>query len=158
MDIANCSKKTANVSMASLAKRNGIPMDMMAEIWRSYCLSKGMMTVVSRAPEFAEEAIESAKSTNICCPRCDGEGEVESRKSPGDWNPCPQCEGKRVIRKSGDANSRKILFDTVGWTGKTGPQVQVNIGGGHSLESVMSGIDNLLERSGDMGGPIVDVK
>ncbi len=85
-------------SISALAKRNGLSMDQMAEIWRNYSLAKGITKLASVAPTVAVDMIESAKSSQVACPRCGGDGTLD--QMPERLGPeCPTCFGAKRITK-----------------------------------------------------------
>ncbi len=83
--------------LVTLAKRNGLSMDQIADIWKNYSVAKGLTMIASAAPQIANHTIGDALSTEIICPRCDGEGKIERRPRPDPE--CPTCFGLKKITK-----------------------------------------------------------
>jgi len=76
---------------------------------------------------------------------------------------CPRCSGSGRMRKAGDADARKLMAETVGWTkrgGGAGPSVNLNLNLG-GVESVIEEVERASTSSprkiASAGGAIVDV-
>ena len=73
-------------------------------------------------PAIMEDTCLDAMAQTSPCPFCDGAG---SRILDGESLSCLQCEGTGKIRKPGSAESRKLVFESAGLTGKRAPLVAV---------------------------------
>lgn len=122
--------------LSTCAKTAGITLSEMIEIWRDSRISDGLMTLVNGIPTISGDMVQDARSTMVCCPRCDGHGKVTHKDVEVD---CPQCEGSGKIRKAGDKETRKQIFEAVGITGK---KAGINVFTGPvSVESVIDDLD-----------------
>jgi len=110
-------------SITRIAERSGLSAMDLLSLWRQANLSKTVMTFIEGGPKVAEETVADAMSTLICCPRCDGFGDI---KQPAELNDkgeavsetlrktCPTCNGTGSVRKAGDPESRKVVFKAIG--------------------------------------------
>jgi len=63
------------------------------------------------------------------------------------WKKCLVCDGVGTIRQVGDADSRKLLFETMKLTGNRGPLVAIqnNNGGAPTMEDSMASVRDVLD-------------
>jgi len=99
-DIIHYSKpsKSKPPTLAILAKRNGLSLDQITEIWRNYSNVRGMTKIFSAAPTIADNTLRAASPTTIICSHCGGEGQVDKRP-PRLGAECPTCFGAKRITK-----------------------------------------------------------
>ena len=106
-----------------LAKKHEIKMERLIDIVRDYMHSKAMLALMSGIPKIAADMVQDARSTEVECPKCDGFGIIMKEGIPN--RDCPRCKGSGAVRKVGDSDSRKLILETLGWTGKKGaPLIQ----------------------------------
>ncbi len=115
-------------TIVKAAKKCGIGMDTLAEIWRSHSASLAMMKLVSATPKLADDLLEAARNTTVVCPACQGNGIIETPLRVEGARECPQCDGSGSVRRAGDKDART-----------------------HALE--WAGVVNQPNRSGSAGGP-----
>jgi len=103
-------------------------------------------------PEVMRDTCLDAMAQSSLCPFCDGVGR---RDLDDETLTCLQCEGTGRIRKPGSAESRKLLFDSAGLTGKRSPLVaieqntgwgDIGIEGVHSFEDLVEFGNRAMER------------
>lgn len=141
---AICNPKYRNYSIARLAGKYGISPHAVAELWRKHKLSSGVMKMVAGIEIVAQDIVEDSKSQFIPCDKCDGEGEIE--KEEGERVVCPKCKGKCTFRKIGDAESRKLMFEAIGYRKQGGPLVQQTFISGNHIESMVNEMeDNAID-------------
>jgi DnaJ-class molecular chaperone len=99
-------------------------------------------------PKVLEDTAIDAKSRFDVCRTCRGTGEIIDGKKDT-YVKCWKCSGKGKIRKPGDTDARKLVFESAGLTNKSRPAVNVNVGAGAGavppVESDMQGIDRILD-------------
>ena len=135
--------------------------DLIREIARSR-VSEGILRMSKHIPQVLEDAAIDAKSRSSVCPECKGTTQVlEDRPAylpkatPSQPNPepkfidCPTCAGKGKVRKSGNHNARKLMFEAVGLTNRKAPPLTVNFPGAKfdvpTMESEMTALDRVLD-------------
>ncbi len=104
-----------------LALENRISLQELMQIWRSAKHSEALGALFNGAPTIAAHAVEDAKSTKVCCPRCDGAGimqvpalDAKTLLPVQTWVRCTNCEGAGSIRKAGDTKSREYVLRATG--------------------------------------------
>lgn len=144
------STKHKRWTISAIATKNGVTPAMLSDIWRKYNLSKGMLVLLNGIPEVSEHIVIDAKSTKDVCSRCDGLGKIygmpESDDKPKPILDCPLCDGKGTVRKAGNSEARKLMFEAAGITNKRGPNVVIT-NTTVQVESVMDEIDKMMEAS-----------
>jgi hypothetical protein len=140
---AICNPKYKNYSIARLAGKYGISPHAVAELWRKSKLSKGVMKMVAGIEIVAQDIVEDAKSQFIECEKCGGTGEIDK---DGDPDICPACKGKGKWRKAGDSESRKLMFEAIGYRQRGAPLVQQTFISGNHIESMVNEMeDNAID-------------
>jgi len=146
--------KTA-YSVACVAKSCGITLPELNTFWRDANFARARDIAFAGIPRVMSDVVADSSNTLIPCPRCDGLGtldpgpnydEMEGKKRKKTaLRTCPECEGIGKVKKSGDIESRKLLFETTGMTGKKAPMVAIqnNVYGPSSLESFVDNFDKL---------------
>lgn len=122
----------SHLSFTTLASHFGVSPKELAQVWKNHNMDKGMMLASGIFPPLIKDLAEDVKSTKVCCPRCDGKGDVESTgPDTSDGRrpliPCPQCRGKKLVRKPGDPKSRELVLKTLGVIDKPAPVVSSTI-------------------------------
>ena len=140
---AICNPKYKNYSIARLAGKYGISPHAVAELWRKSRLSKGVMKMVAGIEIVAQDIVEDSKTQFIECEKCGGTGEIEKDE---ETSVCPTCKGKGKWRKAGDAESRKLMFEAIGYRQRGAPLVQQTFISGNHIESMVNEMeDNAID-------------
>ncbi len=141
---AICNPKFKNWSIARLAGKYGISPHAVAELWRKSKLSKGVMKMVAGIEIVAQDIVEDAKSQFIECQKCGGTGEIEDDDE--ETIACTVCKGLGKWRKAGDAESRKLMFEAIGYRQRGAPLVQQTFISGNHIESMVNEMeDNAID-------------
>jgi Zn finger protein HypA/HybF involved in hydrogenase expression len=117
-------RRCAKWSFAVIAKACDITLGEFQAFWMNAELRRGVYDAACGTPDIVKDMIIDARSEELTCRQCDGEGKVASKD--GRLLVCPVCGGRGRIRKIGDAHSRDKLLEIAGLTGKRGPLVQIN--------------------------------
>lgn len=122
----------SHLSFNTIASHFGVHPKELAQLWKSHNMDKGMVLASGIFPPLIKDLAEDVKSTKVCCPRCDGRGEIESTGSQPENSvpvtaPCPQCAGKKLVRKPGDPKSREFVLKTLGVIDKPAPAVSSTV-------------------------------
>ncbi len=142
-----------------LAEAVGLKQEDLFDIFKDYYHAQSMMTMLQGLPGAAEDIVADARSTRLCCSRCDGQGMIVANvRAPVEeqqMQPCPQCEGRGFVRKVGDPDARKYLGVATGQLPRPGggAVVQVNVSAGR-LESVIDEV----ERAGAGGSQLIELQ
>lgn len=139
-------------TIAQAAKRTGVGIDSLSEIWRSYSQSTALLKVISAAPKLADDLVAAASNTRVVCPSCLGEG-VLTRKDDSTIE-CPQCLGSGGTHKAGDASARTHLLEWMGVINQ-GNKSGVTTTGGVYLSLVLPRMSDAAAKS--IEAPTIDV-
>ena len=139
--------ENADLDPATIAMRQNIPLSDIMAIWRSDRLTATIGQLYAGAPAVAAQTVEAALGTTICCPRCDGAGEIHVQrggKKGSYWLTCVQCKGEGSVRKAGDAKARELVLKATGVIkgANTGTQITINTGSS-AVESVIDELERL---------------
>ncbi len=126
---------TGAKTIVAAAKKCGIGMDTLAEMWRSHSTALAMMKLVSAAPKLAGDVIEAASNHTVVCPACQGAGLLEIRLPTPHTKQCPQCSGTGATMRPGDKDARAHALEWAGMinqpgksgSSSTGPSVYLNL-------------------------------
>lgn len=129
-----------NVKLPELARRAGLQYSEVLRMITLGRLGDGALAMSEHAPQVMEDVAIDAKSRIVECPTCGGSGEVSSvvkgEKEDEEEEPsvetsvCGTCDGSGKLRKIGDIDARKLMFETLGLTNKgKGAMVNVNVNG-----------------------------
>ncbi len=132
-------------TFAKLCEKASVRMTEVVDAFRRYKLDEGVVAMYQHLPEVMEDTAQDAKSRSETCGRCKGEGKIAQDDSSA--TDCPQCAGTGIMRVPGDADSRKLVFETAGLVGRRGLMLaqQFNIGdGGFSVESLITQGEKLI--------------
>jgi len=113
-----CTPKYRSWKAGTIARRCGMTAAEIAGIWRDYKYFTAMIAFIGAIPDVARDVAEDAKSTRVCCPRCDGAGVMLVGRDQKTEVECVQCEGAGTVRKFGNSDARKLIFEAVGITAK----------------------------------------
>ena len=133
------------VSLGKLCEKMGISTHEVVDHFRKTKLDQALLGMYDHVPEILEDTAIDAKSVERTCWKCFGEGEVKKDKDT--LVICPECAGSKRLRKPGDSDARKLVFETAGLAGKRGPStaIQLNVaGGGVTIEDVSKKTEEVL--------------
>ena len=132
-----------NWSFQAKCRQAKVTLSDLHNIWKDYNLHKGLIRMATHTPKVMEDVAVDAQSRIVNCIKCNALGVIGEAED----QPCPDCFGEGKIRVAGDSESRKLMFETMGMTGKKGPMVaiQQNFGSGESLESLVGTAQKLLK-------------
>ncbi len=123
-------------TIVAAAKKCGIGLDTLAEMWRSHSTALAMMKLVSAAPSLADDLVVAASNRPALCPACQGEGIIELRLTKGQpTRECPQCRGTGEVVRAGDKDAREHALKWAGFidqpgkssSNSNGPSVYLNL-------------------------------
>lgn len=145
-----------DVALGTLCERVGLSLHQLMDFYRKTKMDEGVMRVHKHVPDILEDTAKDALRSEESCWKCQGEGELLTASDDEDdeeqtKSPCPECKGKGSIVVPGNTDARKLIFETIGLTGKRGPLIaqQFNLGGASdSQEDVMKSVHRLMERKG----------
>jgi hypothetical protein len=164
-DPAHASKK-----LATMARECGLSYTQMADMIRKHRLSEGIIRMTEHVPQVMEDVARESLSSTAVCEKCEGEGSVlkpVQKKTTVNGETvtitevapqkCKHCDGEGTVYKAGSAAARKILFETMGLTGKA-PMVNVNnntlnVDAGGGMEDVLK-----LGRARQLERPTIDAE
>lgn len=138
-------------SLPKLARDVGLTYPQVLKLITQHRLDQGLLRMSAHVPQVLEDVAVDAQSTLVPCPACQGKkvlremdrktGEVLSEKT------CWSCDGKGKLRKIGDADSRKLMLDTLGLTGRKGPLIaqQFVNAGGQTVEDTLDQAAQVLD-------------
>lgn len=158
-------------SLARMAMECGLSYAEVTMIIRAHHLGEGMLRMSAHAPKVMEDVAIDSMSREVTCAACkshmeDGVASVPVTESVYDtqtkrqvvqqlqdaeghlrWERCLTCDGLGTLRKVGDADARKLMFDTLKLTGQRGPLVAIqnNNGGAPSMEDTVAGARDVLD-------------
>lgn len=152
-------------SLPQCAREVGLTYPQVLKAITQYRLDQGLLRMSAHVPQVLEDVAVDAKSQLVPCPSCKGAGKLtqqrqvvlegvlvmdESGKRPlmtTVEEKCWTCEGVGKLRKVGDADARKLMFDTLKLTGQKGPLVaqQFNLGAGASPEDAVEAAQQVLD-------------
>ena len=150
--------------IATIAREAGLTFAQVTEMITKHRRAEGMVRMSEHLPQVMEDVAKESMSSTALCEKCDGEGSVlkdveKKTKVNGEEVKivekapvrCKHCDGAGRVYKAGSAAARKILFETMGLTGKA-PMVNVNnntlnVDTGGGMEDVLKlGRSRQLER------------
>lgn len=111
-----CNPKYARISIIALMERHQLPMLAVQEMWRNYSLARAMQIFCGGMRIIAADIVEDAKNKTVECGLCAGLGEILGKK--GHYRKCPRCKGTGEQVQPGDADARRMILESIGWTGK----------------------------------------
>lgn len=154
----------SNKSLSTIARECGVQHMELCDAIRKYKMGIGIVRMSKHVPDIMEDVAVDAKSREDVCPHCEGVGTVlrdqtvqmegESLKATKVPVECPKCHGKTTIRKPGDTNSRKLIYESIGLTGKT-PLIAVQ---NNTLTATFDGPEELLKLSRKPQAQLPEVK
>lgn len=102
-------------SVARLCKELNVSYERLASCYHKSKVDEGKIRMAAHLPQVMEDTAIDAKSTEVLCPICSGTGSVADDESAV---ACKECNGKGSVRRPGDQNARKLIFESAGLTGK----------------------------------------
>lgn len=153
-----------SVSISRLASIRKISPNALLELWRNFQVTAAMQTLSGGLPALCADIMVDAQSSTVVCEHCQGYGIIRADpdlmpapdEAPAVMQAprvvkaitisCPACGGSGSARKPGDTDSRKLVTEILGLTGKKGPMTQTNIQVLGGAATALDGVD-ALERS-----------
>lgn len=138
-------------SLPKLAKDVGLTYPQVLHYITKYRLDQGLLNMSAHVPKVMEDVAIDSKSRIVQCVTCRGTGQVEDvdRKTGevSEARQCDVCDGEGKLRKIGDADSRKLLFETLKLTGQRGPLVAIqnNANGVGTMEEDVASARRVLD-------------
>ncbi|HKT90136.1 MAG TPA: zinc finger-like domain-containing protein [Candidatus Sulfotelmatobacter sp.] len=115
----------SQADLLDLMRRNNITFASMVDFWREHYHFLGVLRMMPGIPDVYADVVEDAKSKDVACSKCKGEGKVVDPKNKDKRKTCTVCRGKGTIRQIGDPLARKIVFESMKMIGNRGPIVKV---------------------------------
>jgi hypothetical protein len=154
-----------NRTIETLAKSCGIGIPQLRDIWRTARIDEGLMNLLNEYPRAMKDVARDSRSTREACKFCGGTGKIVDehaeppevirprgrRRSKLDYDApepkpvliaCPNCKGFGSIRKVGDKDSRALMGQILGVSGKVAPLVDARTSI-FNLESVIGDIEQM---------------
>lgn len=103
-----------STTIVRAAKKCGIGIDGLSELWRSHSTALAMTKLIAATPRLAEDLVEASLNHDVLCPACQGEGILEMRLGLAETKECPQCQGSGKIRRPGDKDAREHALEWAG--------------------------------------------
>jgi phage FluMu protein Com len=139
-------------SLATIARESRVSHMELVDAIRKYRMGEGIVRMSQHVPDVLEDVGIDAKSRDDMCAKCEGVGTIlkdqevtvegEGVKAARVPVKCPKCKGVGTIRKAGDTAARKLIFESIGLTGKQGPLIQVNT---QNNTAQVDGLEELLK-------------
>src|SRR5271156_3333306 len=147
-------------SLPQLAKECGMTYPQVLQLITRYRMDQGMLRMTKHVGDVMEDVAIDAKSKEVTCPNCEGATKIAVTEIIDDpdkgkkiivqklddegvpiWKKCLVCDGAGIVRQVGDADSRKLMFESLKLTGRgPGQMVQVNVGGGATMEDTVASV------------------
>ena len=135
-------------TLPTLAKECGLSYAQVLRCITTHHIDQGMLTMSRHVPAIMEDTAVDAKSKTIRCPVCEGAGTIDKLNRKGEVvgdKPCLTCEGLGKLRKVGDIESRKLVYETMGLTNKgKGPSVAIQVNSGAQVEDSVDIVHDAL--------------
>lgn len=156
----------AKHSLPKLARDVGLTYPQVFKLITQHRLDQGLLRMSAHVPQVLEDVAVDAQSTMVPCPGCQGSGVLHDRVMDTDdsgqpiidpttkkplmktvESKCWSCDGVGKLRKIGDADSRKLMFDTLQLTGRKGPLIaqQFVNAGGQTVEDTLDQASQVLD-------------
>jgi len=155
-------KEFARYSLATIAKNCDITLAQFAEFWQKSQRVRAIAMAQNGIVSFIPDMVSESHSQMESCSRCDGTGGVFKDKddddpASGHLRVCPDCKGTGVKKRSGDQESRKMLLEMTGMTGRgggAGVRITQNFGG----STMESAVDKMSRVTFEVGDEVIDVE
>jgi hypothetical protein len=115
-------------SISWIARRHGISITELADLYRNYSFTKAYLEAFDRLPAIVKETVDNCFNTEACCPRCDGSGSIHVEAEPDTANKpwikrkiryelreCPSCRGSGKVKIEGSDKARGRIWQMVGF-------------------------------------------
>ena len=149
------------VSLATIAKACGIDLAEFQNWYNKEAAQRAIARAQTASVLITADMAQDAMSKDVPCERCDDLGFVAApaglpEETPGyrqiDSNPqdpkwirtCPNCQGKRRVRKPGDAHSRDRILEMSGLTKKNAGINIIQNFGGAAHSSAVDGLNDAM--------------
>ena len=106
----------------TLMSQAEISLSSLADLYEKSQGMEGRMKMLKHVPEIFEDVAIDAKSSVVPCPYCDA---GITHDKDGNERTCAQCYGEGALRRTGDSDARKTVFETLGFTGKKAPLIAI---------------------------------
>ena len=130
--------RNARLTLVTLCRRHEVTLTDLQKVWREHQVNLGLMGMANHAPRVMENIATDAASYNDICPTCRGKGKIFSKAKSF----CPRCAGHGVVKRPGDLESRHIMMEALGVTGKASLVTTINtlsasFGPEHGMEKII---------------------
>lgn len=132
--------------LPALCRRAGLQFGDLIDAFRKAKCDEGIINMARHVPEVLEDVAIDAKSKQVPCEVCKATG-ISQTSMEGLPENCKRCDGKGEYRVPGDASARKLVFDAMGLTGKSGPLIDmrsINVTGAEDVEESLKAAKALL--------------
>lgn len=159
-------------SLPVLAKQAGLTYPQVLKAITQHRIDQGLLRMSSHVPQVLEDVAVDSQSRTVTCPTCRNKVRIEGlsvtavmetfvepeTKAKGlrqklddegrpEWELCLTCDGAGTLRKTGDPDARKLMFETLKLTGQKGPLVaqQFNMPGGTTPDQAVEDVSQVLD-------------
>jgi hypothetical protein len=146
-------------TLPQLAKEVGLTYPQVLKLITQYRLDQGLLRMSAHVPQVLDDVGVDAQSKLVPCPTCQGDKVLRTmdRKTGEvlDEKPCWCCDGTGKLRKVGDNDARKLMFESLKLTGNKSPLVaqQFINAGGQSPEDALETVSQVLNVKVEPSGP-----
>lgn len=153
----------ARTSLPLLTRKLGISLIDLVEGYAETALALAHMASLHRLPEVVAENAVDALPTKVTCPQCDGHKRVNEptgKKNKAKYPlrvRCPNCAGLGIVRRPGETDAKKLMFQHEKLIGDGGQRVQVGVNVGLAIPSLMDAVD-AQERALKLEARVVEAK
>ncbi len=146
-----------------LTRQLGISLVDLVEGYAETALAVAHMASLHRLPEVVAENAVDALPTKVTCPDCGGHKRVDdpTGKVNKVGNPmrvrCPNCAGLGMVRRPGETDAKKLMFQHEKLIGDGGQRVSVGVNVGLAIPSLMDAVD-VQERALKLESRVVEAK
>jgi hypothetical protein len=135
------------MSPATLVQRSGIKFPDLVEFYSEGTHAYAHMQSLHKLPEVVAENAVDALPTKVTCPQCAGHKRVD--EPTGKLNKagyplrvrCPNCAGVGQVRKAGEMDAKKLMFQHEKLIGDGGQRVNVGVNVGLGIPNLMDAVD-----------------
>lgn len=143
-----------STSVVTICQKVGLQYPQLVKIFKDVKMTQGLIRMYDHVPQVMEDVAIDAQSSLIPCRECEGVGHITLKEPVHDLDDptkiasydirekeCLNCEGVGKVRKMGDQDSRKMVFEAIGLVSKRGPTVNIqnnNGGGNDQMEDILA--------------------
>jgi hypothetical protein len=138
-------------TLPQLCKEVGLTYPQVLKLITRHRLDQGILRMSAHVPQVLDDVGVDAKSKLVACPTCQGEKVIRTISPKTgcvvDEKQCWCCDGTGKMRKVGDVDARKLMFETLQLTGRRGPLVaqQFISAGGQTPEDALDQVSSVLD-------------